>query len=392
MVWPKSESNSNISLPLSGGGGDIALSLTERREKDGSRPTSSSSVKAGALRPNTPVSTMPLPAEANGGASEELQPPQQAPAKKKKKSKMHTCEICSKKFPRPSGLRTHMNTHNNARPYACGFPGCTRTFGVRSNAKRHLRTHGIIPPPSNPTNGNGEAAYVVGFNPPVIAPERPDASDSGMRDGGVDSVDGLSGQLAKHRLSRAPFFKLRWMPPSLTSRTNSAKLKAVDEATGEISEDEGDSDEEGDEDYGSDRDLDDYGPTGQGGNKDDGPDTKVGIPLLPALSGSISLPSLGVTLRDHHHSSSRGARAPPSRSSSHSSAYSASSSLSSSTNASTVSNSRRSCLCPFSPFAVVSPRHGRQPRSCGGRHWWTGLQVDGSGRVGERQGEQPLRS
>ena len=34
---------------------------------------------------------------------------------KSKKSKMHQCAICSKWFPRPSGLATHMNSHSGAR-------------------------------------------------------------------------------------------------------------------------------------------------------------------------------------------------------------------------------------------------------------------------------------
>lgn len=32
--------------------------------------------------------------------------------KRKGKSKMHTCSLCQKSFPRPSGLRTHMNSHS----------------------------------------------------------------------------------------------------------------------------------------------------------------------------------------------------------------------------------------------------------------------------------------
>ena len=63
-------------------------------------------------------------------------------------------------LPRPSGLRTHMRSHNNIKrvypvncvlnfvwlirtlkAYPCTFPGCLKMFGVRSNAKRHLGTH-----------------------------------------------------------------------------------------------------------------------------------------------------------------------------------------------------------------------------------------------------------
>ncbi|GAW08919.1 c2h2 conidiation transcription factor [Lentinula edodes] len=66
-------------------------------------------------------------------------------AVKKKKAKMHACKLCGKNFPRPSGLKTHMNAHNNHKPFSCAYPGCERTFTVRSNAKRHLRTHGIHP-------------------------------------------------------------------------------------------------------------------------------------------------------------------------------------------------------------------------------------------------------
>lgn len=32
-----------------------------------------------------------------------------------RKNKMHTCTVCQKQFPRPSGLRTHMNTHTGAK-------------------------------------------------------------------------------------------------------------------------------------------------------------------------------------------------------------------------------------------------------------------------------------
>ncbi|KAI0049207.1 hypothetical protein FA95DRAFT_1456639, partial [Auriscalpium vulgare] len=59
----------------------------------------------------------------------------------------HQCPVCDKWFPRPSGLATHMNVHSGAKPFHCPLPSCPKAFAVRSNAKRHLRTHGIVPPP-----------------------------------------------------------------------------------------------------------------------------------------------------------------------------------------------------------------------------------------------------
>ncbi|KAF9030369.1 hypothetical protein BDZ89DRAFT_949821 [Hymenopellis radicata] len=85
--------------------------------------------------------------------------------RKKKKSKMHQCEICQHEFPRPSGLRTHMNSHNNIRPYGCPFPGCEKTFGVRSNAKRHLRTHGNFQSDETGRAGAENPTYRDAYNP-----------------------------------------------------------------------------------------------------------------------------------------------------------------------------------------------------------------------------------
>ncbi|ESK88358.1 c2h2 conidiation transcription factor [Moniliophthora roreri MCA 2997] len=121
-------------------------------------------------------------------------------AKKKKKSKMHACEICHKLFPRPSGLKTHMNTHNNVKPFPCTFPGCNRSFTVRSNAKRHLRTHGVTPESFMPSSPD----YVVNFDAPVV----PDSEG--------------------HPLSSLPA-KLKWMPTSLLDRNNVTTLRSISE-------------------------------------------------------------------------------------------------------------------------------------------------------------------
>ncbi|KAA1472441.1 hypothetical protein DENSPDRAFT_838714 [Dentipellis sp. KUC8613] len=90
--------------------------------------------------------------------------------KVKRKSKMHCCEICGKAFPRPSGLATHMNSHSGAKPFKCPLKDCPKTFTVRSNAKRHLRTHGIHLASSRPLPQSKQdaGARVIGFEDPVV--------------------------------------------------------------------------------------------------------------------------------------------------------------------------------------------------------------------------------
>ncbi|KAJ3920505.1 hypothetical protein F5877DRAFT_37948 [Lentinula edodes] len=119
---------------------------------------------------------------------------------------MHACKLCGKNFPRPSGLKTHMNAHNNHKPFSCAYPGCERTFTVRSNAKRHLRTHGIHP----------DDAVAASMVPRSTAPDFEVNFDEPV----VQDHD--------HELnSVVP--QLKWMPPSLSSRTNAASLRSISE-------------------------------------------------------------------------------------------------------------------------------------------------------------------
>lgn len=88
-----------------------------------------------------------------------------------KKVKFHECPICQKSFPRPSGLRTHMNMHTNTKPYACPYEGCDKSFSVISNAKRHYRTHLVDLSPDQ--IGLPAGPYTVNFSDPVVVPDSP---------------------------------------------------------------------------------------------------------------------------------------------------------------------------------------------------------------------------
>ncbi|KAJ1950944.1 hypothetical protein FBU59_000443 [Linderina macrospora] len=57
------------------------------------------------------------------------------------KERKYMCQLCEKKFTRPSSLACHKYTHTGERPHVCYFPNCGKRFSVRSNLKRHLKVH-----------------------------------------------------------------------------------------------------------------------------------------------------------------------------------------------------------------------------------------------------------
>ncbi|KAI0305757.1 hypothetical protein B0F90DRAFT_1700817 [Multifurca ochricompacta] len=56
-------------------------------------------------------------------------------------SAKYECPYCGKGFTRPSSLKIHVHSHTGERPFRCTFEGCSRTFSVQSNMRRHARTH-----------------------------------------------------------------------------------------------------------------------------------------------------------------------------------------------------------------------------------------------------------
>jgi hypothetical protein len=101
---------------------------------------------------------------------------------------MHTKE---KRWFHFSGIKTFF--YKIFLAFACTYPGCTRTFSVVSNAKRHMRTHGVGLPSEDQLSESPcpPVPYIVGFEAPVV----------------ICSPEGVA-DLLKEPL------KLRWVPPS----------------------------------------------------------------------------------------------------------------------------------------------------------------------------------
>ncbi|EJD51380.1 hypothetical protein AURDEDRAFT_121204 [Auricularia subglabra TFB-10046 SS5] len=134
--------------------------------------------------------------------------------KKPKKVKMHACDVCHKEFPRPSGLQTHMNVHSGAKPYKCPVPGCSKRFGVRSNATRHLRVHQRQQ--AHAAAQQQQAAAAQRAPPVTVSDQWLDMPDV-LR---PTPADVLAAQQQHHQHQQSQ----RWVPDSLSHLTNALEL------------------------------------------------------------------------------------------------------------------------------------------------------------------------
>lgn len=66
----------------------------------------------------------------------------------------HQCPICFKRFGLKSDLRRHIRTHTGEKPFACDF--CSFRTALKGNLKRHLvRFHGADPGQTQAWCGSG---------------------------------------------------------------------------------------------------------------------------------------------------------------------------------------------------------------------------------------------
>ena len=117
--------------------------------------------------------------------------------------------------------------------FKCPLALCPKTFAVRSNARRHLRTHGItIPPPSARSGRTHDEGFRVGFETPVVidvhdpaSPFLTEEAGQSVRHDEIPSEDGSSS--LKRGDAKGKKATFRWIPQSLAQRSNADRLRSI---------------------------------------------------------------------------------------------------------------------------------------------------------------------
>ncbi|KAJ3231823.1 hypothetical protein HDU81_003515 [Chytriomyces hyalinus] len=117
-----------------------------RRQKKSSPVSTSVAAGSGGGKPTSPASRSCAPGRGqimvlteSGDMIAEDDDTHSTAGTKGGVPRRYMCNVCSKRFTRPSTLRTHMNSHTGERPYSCPSKGCDWKFTVLSNLKRHMR-------------------------------------------------------------------------------------------------------------------------------------------------------------------------------------------------------------------------------------------------------------
>ena len=74
--------------------------------------------------------------------------------------KPHKCGVCSKSFPTPGDLRSHMYVHNGRWPHRCSV--CDRGFSKATNLRNHMLMHSGEKPNQCPRCGK---KFALAANP-----------------------------------------------------------------------------------------------------------------------------------------------------------------------------------------------------------------------------------